>query len=126
MIALAHDRVWRDIGYAVRATPGNLDADGKAHLVDVQVFEIACTDDSGKPLFALKGSTQGGVEWTEKIAEAEVFLTAEIKWDGAAHLWPGEYWHIGGRRDAQNIGAMLVALYQLAADLMPEHAEDLE
>lgn len=125
MIAQVHDRIWRDLGYAVRATTGN-HHEGRPLEVEVKVYEIVAygSDNGERDSFARKGSTCSGDE-TEDMAEAEVFLEGHIKWDGAAHLWPNEYWCLGGRRNAVSAGAMLVRLYDLAAELMPEHAEDL-
>jgi hypothetical protein len=126
MISQVHDRVWRDLGYAVRATTGNF-CEGRPLEVQVKVFEIVGygSDNGERDSYARKGATTSQDE-TEDMAEAEVFLAGHIRWDGAAHLWPAEYWCLGGRRNAVSTGAMLVRLYDLAAELMPESAEDLE
>jgi hypothetical protein len=134
-----HDRVWRDLGYAVRATTSP-NADGWQYAVSFEVYEVngyECdgTRESyyadaeaegyeyGPPVFTRKDATRSGDE-TKDMGEAEVFLRAMVKWDGCAELMPGD-WHVCGKAEAAGIGAMLARLYDLAAELMPEHKGEL-
>lgn len=139
LIVQVQDRLWRDLGYGVRATPGNHNIDGHPLCVTFIVYEIAgyaCEGGAvetytgetegyeyGKPLFVCEGATVSE-QMTEDMGKATVQLDAEIKWDGCAHLRPINYTHICSRGDARKLGAMLERLYDLAAELMPEHAEE--
>lgn len=56
----------------------------------------------------------------------EECLTGTIKWDGCSNFQHGICLHFCGRAMAKEFGELLQKLYDVAAELLPEHAENYE
>ncbi len=97
--------------------------------VDVEAIEIVSrqTFTHGEPppdppVFTYATDDQDG---TTNPDRANRFLRGSIKWDGSSNLRFGDVAYSGDRRGATNVGLLLAALYDLAAEMMPRNAENL-
>jgi hypothetical protein len=69
-------------------------------------------------------------DYTEDFDEADAFLSGDIKWDGCSNWdFHTDEWdfhtdecmaHFCGRSNAERVGRLLGALYDLAAEMMPD------
>jgi hypothetical protein len=96
--------------------------------VKFTVAHISGLEDGTLPLYA-KDDEKGCSGDTREFADADVFLSGRIKWDGCSDMKFDEQervmLHFCGRSDAVNLGMLMARLYDLAAELMPEHADEL-
>lgn len=64
-----------------------------------------------------------GMDMTDDIEKAQVYLSGEVKWDGCANLQFDEQdnvmLHFCGVEDVRKIGALLERLYEIAAKAIP-------
>jgi hypothetical protein len=101
-------RQWQDIGFTVAARAHN-------HYLDFEAYDTT---------FANQGVVYHtpSMTPTDDRAEAEVFLSGSIKWDGCANVFfdaqEDACLHFCGRADAMRVGALLGRLYDLAAELV--------
>jgi hypothetical protein len=118
-------REHRDIQYTVRAKRYH-----SGYSVDFEVFKLCGWNPDGSVFYSksLDGPAEDGI--TEHIQEAEPSIDGNIKWDGCCNVSFREcsdnsMLHGCGREDMTNIGVLFDRLYDLAIELMPEHAENL-
>ncbi|SRR5260221_9260381 len=67
-------------------------------------------------------------DFTEDPEQAELYLDGAIRFDGCSNVdfkTDSSLKHFCDRGEAARIGALLARLYDLAAEMMPEHAESL-
>jgi hypothetical protein len=119
-------RHWTDIQFAVV-----MHREGDNLWVDFKAYEIVYCDDWDNPKsygYYVTGWTSS-VETIETIEGAQVYLSGSIKWDGCSNMQFDEQekamLHFCGKSNAMNIGTLLERLYDLAAEMMPEHAKDM-
>jgi hypothetical protein len=116
---------FEDIMYAVRVVCESPD-DVTVKFSAVRISGFA---ESGAHVYA-KDDERGCSGVTDDFDDANVFLSGRIKWDGCADMKFDEQetvmLHFCGRNDVANLGALLPRLYDLAAELMPEHADELD
>ncbi len=66
---------------------------------------------------------------TTSLAEAQVYLSGSIKWDGCANLrfdaQDGCMLHFCGRNDAARVGKLFDLLYDLTEQLLPTYDKEL-
>jgi hypothetical protein len=101
-------------------------------------YEIVVTEKSGHWLgfkvYRVLGRTEGGTRMynrdgyksspdpVELRSEAQVFLSGSIKWDGCADISvEDDPLHFCGRSDMEEFIAVLSAIYDLAAELIPAY-----
>lgn len=110
---------WQDISYAAEATR----KDGDLH-VDVKAWKVAVFNDDGSLLLDTDGRGH-----TASLDEAEVVVTGYIRWDGCSNFYFGEegglMLHFCGVKQAIQVGTLLERLYEMAAELIPEHEPDI-
>jgi len=79
-------------------------------------------------LYHLENYTGSGDE-TETLDKAQVYLSGSIKWDGCSNMQFDEQenvmLHFCGKHNIEKLGTLLSRLYELAAEMMPEHAKDM-
>lgn len=114
-------RDWFDIGHTAVAVPCPGSED---HVVDVRIFTIVSTSPPAE--FAKDGLNFPS---TPDIDSADVYLSGSIKWDGCSN-WHFDaqddaMLHFCSRKEAGDIGELLRRLYDLAAEIIPEHRESI-
>lgn len=89
------------------------------------VYEISVWDGQGNQLLRPKGcECPADYIPLERIAEAEVYLHGEIKWDGCSNWFFDEQeramLHFCGSADAEKIGKLFCELYELTGERFRE------
>jgi hypothetical protein len=123
-VVQTHDRLWRDLWTLARATVDPKDEGYSVFisLFHVDGFEMPGGQESGPPLYRYRDS----YEQSYDPAHSAPWLTAWVKWDGCAELtFVSDNIHICGPDHAQQMAGALTRLYELAAELMPDHAATL-
>ena len=119
------ERWLKDIGFYVVAT-STYDDKGGPYWVTCKVYEAEEEFvGAGRPCFRPDGAPSF-MSSTDLVSEAQVFLEGDVKWDGCSNLsfrCDGVALHFCGAEQAGNIGKMLVALYDIAEEMMPQLAE---
>lgn len=114
-------RHFEDLGFSVIAEPHE-----NGCSVSYVVYDIFAEDDDGmlwtKEIDGKRGSYYDGVR---PIEDADVFLHGYVKWDGCSN------WHIDeqdrvmihrcGRRDLANLGAIMLACFDMTKELIPDN-----
>lgn len=112
--------------YLIRARIGDNDC-----YVDVEAYAVVGRDGgtvanpiiNGPSLFERKGA-DSGMDTTADVEDAALYLSGHIKWDGCANLHFDEQdncmLHFCGPGDVEALGAMLMALHELAREVMPK------
>lgn len=75
------------------------------------VREIAGTCHDGSLVY-----TRPDFDVTTDPAEAAVFASGQLKWDGCMDLNPQDLWHFCSLADAMNVRDLLALLYGLGAE----------
>jgi hypothetical protein len=103
------------------------------HVLDVEVYEYFMIDDGETaeipPRMAFqKRGASSHPDYEPDINKAEINLEGSIKWDGCSNLTFNKagYRHFCGKQHAMGIGQMIAGIYELAAEIMTEHANDLD
>ena len=106
-------RDWTDIGFT-----GLYDDQYK--YVDVvanfTVFKHEGWDETDAPLF-WRADENSNINPTSRPEEAEPFLTCGIKWDGCSNWNFSQGIHLCARRDAAEIGLLMLRLYDWAKEV---------
>lgn len=111
-------RHWTDIECAAV-----MEREGEKPWVDFKCYELVSYNPDY--LYHVQDYVDS-MDVTESLDEAQVYLSGRIKWDGCADLkFADETLHFCGRSNAVNVGVLLGRLYDLAAELMPQNADDL-
>ena len=123
-------RLWEDIEFFVaakRAAP----IESVSYAVEFSLYEVVgWAGDTGfrRPGAALfpKKDTLDANDPTDDAALSEPYLHGFVKWDGCSD-WHFDaqdelMLHFCGKRQAMRLGTLMERLYDLAAELMPEHA----
>jgi hypothetical protein len=112
---------WLDIGacgWLIRYTLANeCWMDFKAYEALGKDYEPAANDPYGGAIFRRKGVRGSGNE-TENPDEAES-IDGFVKWDGCSEIETGRQ-HFCGRADVESFGKVLVAIHDLARDVIPK------
>lgn len=115
-------RVWKDIDFTVQ-----MRREDEESWVDFTVYAIEgglLEEDGGNVWYEQEGSMTG--EMTEDLSTSSIYLSGNIKWDGCSNMTFNEQdrcmLHFCGRQNAMYIGDLLGRLYDLALEMMPEHA----
>ena len=121
------DRV--DLGYSAVAIPYRSSLLPLSHdipLVDFDVFQIV-NERGGSILWRSEGMTAGQDPETDDQAQAEVFISGHVKWDGCSN-WnigsDGVMLHFCSVRQAERLGELLRWLYEWADEMM-HHTDTL-
>jgi len=99
------------------------------HRIAFEVFKVFGKDEHGNIYCKTHEGPQDGI--TSDVNEAVPFVRGHIKWDGCCNfefdeLAEGDAMlHACGRSEMTGLGALFGHLYDLAEELMPEHAEYL-
>ncbi len=112
---------YEDIGFlAILDDPMKDEHTGEEydHVAGFKVYQVY---KSGGSLVVDKANSQCTPNPTEKLEEAEVFLSGSVKWDGCSNfnLGEGGYYHFCSKQEAIDIGVLLGRLYDWAAKLIP-------
>jgi hypothetical protein len=111
--------IWQDINFVARVSP-------REGWIDFLVFKV--NGWSGTAPSFDKRSAGAGYDPTSDWKEAIVFLDGSIKWDGCMNFcFPDQehvMLHVCGRREAKDLGVLMDRLYDVAAQCMPEHAQE--
>jgi hypothetical protein len=94
--------------------------------MEFKCYESTYLDEYG-PWFEMADSDVG--ESTNKLSEAQVFLSGSIKWDGCSNMnfdaQENCMLHFCGRSDAAKVGKLLDRLYDLADEHIPIYDSEL-
>lgn len=89
--------------------------------MDFKAYEMCAEDDDGTRLFHRRGAING-MDMTSNPDEGEV-LSGFVKWDGCCEINFMEHNegrpHFCHRRDVKSLGDILLAVYDLAAEIWP-------
>lgn len=95
----------------------------RSHSVSLRVHEIVGFD-ARDPNVLLFMDASNEFPSESDHEKAGVYLSAFIKWDGCCDIHFKEHGHhFCGIKDAGAVGLLLRRLYELAAELMPEHRD---
>ena len=109
------ERHWDDIEYYVVA-------EANGYVMDFKVYETI--RDYGEPttLQFLRAGGDHGMDIVTTTAEAQVYASGAVKWDGCSNWVFDELnrcaLHFCSRGEATNVGVMMGRVYDLAADLI--------
>ena len=86
---------------------------GLTHSVKWNIYEIVGWDVDGQPGTYLYRKSLGSEDVTEDIAEAPVWASLEIKWDGCSHLYLKDagYFHVCGFEEWDKFSRLVEHLF---------------
>ena len=117
-IITAETRHWDDIGVTI-------DCIVYSHYMKFEVFEHDGRAVDGQRTYHTK---YGCNDYTENTAKAAIFLEGSIKWDGCSDMYfaeqEGVSMHFCGKRDLENVGKLLMNIWNLGGELIPSADED--
>lgn len=102
--------------------------DGRIYYVDFKAYEVlGWSDYPRRPLFYKKNWTSS-TDSVDSYYEAAFYLRGSIKSDGCSNMsFTDEVMlHFCGRKDLNNLNQLLLRLYDMAAEIMPDSKEDLQ
>lgn len=113
------EEIVRDVGnygnYEIVVT------DRRSHWVGFQVYAVLGRTETGARVYNRDGY-QSSLDPVEDRSLAQVFLSGSIKWDGCSDMTiDDEPLHFCGRSNAEEFAALLEAIYDLAAELIPSY-----
>lgn len=106
----------RDVGnYEIIVT------ERRSHWIDFKVYRVLGKTEDGTRMYNRDGY-QSSPDPVEDRALAQVALSGSIKWDGCSDITiDDEPLHFCGRVDVVEFAALLSAIYDLAAELIPSY-----
>jgi hypothetical protein len=124
-------RFWLDLRFVAHmaATPFF----DTVHRVDFQVWEycVGTKPDSPDQVTWYQTKDSPTFDVTEDREQAIVYLSGYTMWDGIVHVHFDAQEDLGmlsfsNRQDAARLAVLLDRLYDLAAEIMPEHATNMQ
>jgi hypothetical protein len=111
----------------VKAGDFHIIAEVHSHHVDYKCWRCLQVNEFGVAEYNRQGGHGG--DSTTSLAEAEVFLSGSIKWDGCANLHFDAQdecmLHFCGRDDASKVGQLIDLLYDLTEKFLPTYDKEL-
>jgi len=93
----------------------------RSHWLGFKVYKVLGKTESGVKMYNREGY-ESSPDPVEDRNAAQVFISGSIKWDGCSDMTiEDEPLHFCGRDDAQEFAALLTAIYDLAAELIPSY-----
>jgi hypothetical protein len=92
-----------------------------SHWLGFKIYKILGKTESGVKAYNRNGY-ESSPDLVEDRASAQVMLSGSIKWDGCSDLTiDDEPLHFCGRQHMEEFTALLSAIYDLAAELIPSY-----
>ena len=96
--------------------------------INLKVYSSRGSDSSTGYLYNVRNYVYG-MDYTENIEEAQIYLSGSIKWGGCSNINLGidqqKCLHFCSKQKAKNIGTLLGRIYDLAAEMMPRHSKNI-
>lgn len=93
----------------------------QSHWIGFNVYRVIGKTESGVRVYNRDGY-QSSPDPVEDRAAAQVAISGSIKWDGCSDLTiEDEPLHFCGRSNMEEFAALLSAIYDLAAELIPSY-----
>jgi hypothetical protein len=114
------ERHLADLGYVLSYGYERDDRDGNAYLMNWRAYAVVGETETGRKFFNRAGYTSSP-DPVDTIEEAQIFAEGSVKWDGCCNFeFTDVPLHTCSRADAGDLGRLLEAIYDLAAEEMPE------
>lgn len=110
------NKIIRDVGdYEIVVTEKH------SHWLGFNVYQVISKTASGVRVYNRDGY-ESSPDPVEDRAAAQIMLSGSIKWDGCSNLTiEDEPLHFCGRSSMEEFTALLLAIYSLAAELIPSY-----
>lgn len=93
----------------------------RSHWLGFKVYHVLGRTENGTRMYNRDGY-ESSPDPVKDRAAAQVALSGSIKWDGCSDIsFDDEPLHFCGRDDVQGFAALLSAIYDLAAELIPSY-----
>jgi hypothetical protein len=93
----------------------------RSHWIGFKVYKVLGKTESGVRMYNRDGY-KSSPDPVEDRAIAQVMVSGSVKWDGCSDITiDDEPLHFCGRDNAEEFAALLSAIYDLAAELIPSY-----